>query len=269
MFILDKKSDALYKLRAIGYHDAERYGDVRFVRSKNYWALHYVSEGSGRFLLRDSEYKIKKGMFFLTPPLEPINYYSDGPDFWKYYFISAYPDSAIDVTHPLGFSGGKCVVWAKHPEETERMFKEFYERAEKSEDIYFETLSLLNKILSLEYEPSREKMSAAAKKADLIRQADEIIGFNYKNPEFSISDIAEILKLHPSALSRIYKEIKGETPVSGLIEMRLDYAAALLDRKSITISELCRECGFGDERYFMKRFKKKFGKTVGEYRRKN
>ena len=51
--------------------------------------------------------------------------------------------------------------------------------------------------------------------------------------------------------------------------MRLEYASELARSKKLSVADICRECGFGDERYFMRRFKQKFSKTVGEYRREH
>ena len=266
MIMLDKYDDKLYKLRSIGIHDSATGDEARFFRSKNYWALHYVDKGEGVLILRGAEYEVRSGMFFLTPPSEPINYYSRKEKSWHYYFISAYPDSMLDVIGPLGLNGGKFVVEAKHPVAVTRLFEEFFEKRDEHENLYFAALSVLNKILSLEYAPLQQK-SVCDSRAELVENVDEIISFNYKDPEFSISDIAKMLHLHPSQLSRIYKAIKGESPVSHLADVRLCYAAAILESKNLSVAELCRKCGFGDERYFMRRFKRRFGKTVGEYKR--
>lgn len=266
MIMLDKCGDELYRLRSIGKHDSRIHGDFRFFRSKNYWGLHYVSRGSGRLILRGVEYEVSAGMLFLTPPFEPINYYSDEEKLWEYYFIAGYPDSVLDIAKPLGMSAGNFTAAAKNPDEIRRLFEEFFEN--EREEVYFRALSVLNKILSLEY-VAPKRTDSRSREEELARSVDEIIRFNYKNPEFSVSDIADMLHLHPSRLSRVYKSACGESPISRIIGMRLEYAAELARSKKLSVAELCRECGFGDERYFMRRFKEKFGKTVGEYRKEN
>lgn len=265
MIMLDKFGDELYRLRSIGRHDSCTGEEARFFRSKNYWALHYVDRGAGHYILRGAEHEVSAGMFFFTPPSELINYYSNEEKPWRYYFISAYPDSILDVISPMGMNGGKFIVEAKHPIAVTRLFEAFFEKREECEDLYFTALGVLNKILSLEYVPL-QKNNDYLSKEELIKNIDEIICFNYKNPALSIADIARMLHLNPSRLSRIYKAAMGVSPISRLVGMRLDQAALLLQSKNYTISELCNECGFGDERYFMRRFKQKFGKTVGEYR---
>ena len=266
MIMLDKYGDELYKLRSIGRHDSRIHGDVRFFRSKNYWGLHYVSRGSGRLIIRGTEYEVPENSLFLTPPFEPINYYSEEKNLWEYYFIAGYPDSVLDVAKPLGMSSGKFVVAAKNSDEITKLFEGFFENGQ--DEPYFRALGILNRILSLEYiAPKRSDLRS--REEEIARSVDEIIRFNYKNSEFSVSDIAEMLHLHPSQLSRTYKSVSGESPISRLVGMRLEYASELLLSKKLSVAELCRECGFGDERYFMRRFKQKFGKTVGEYRKEN
>ncbi|MBQ4545123.1 MAG: AraC family transcriptional regulator [Oscillospiraceae bacterium] len=266
MILLEKYNDELFNLRSIGQHDSREGRDSHFFRSKTYWALHYVQRGSGKLFVRKQQYDIKSGMFFLTPPLEPVNYYADDNNPWKYFFVSGYPDSAIDILTALGFSSNNFAVSAKHPQKIFQIFSSFFMNAEDCDDLYFSALNTLHKILSIEFSKPQDD-SRRRNATDIINSIEDIMLFNYKNPEFSVSDIADMLYMAPSQLSRIFKRETGETPISHLINLRLDYAASLLQNRSYNISELCNHCGFCDEHYFMKRFKNKFGMTVGEYRK--
>ena len=78
-----------------------------------------------------------------------------------------------------------------------------------------------------------------------------------------------MLYVSPRHLSRLFHECVGMTPVAYLAEIRLTAAADMLrNNPNLTVNNLCSLVGWGDELYFMKKFKKKFSLTVGEYREK-
>lgn len=267
MIILDTYNDNLYKLRSVGYHDSTLHYDAKFFRFKQYWGLHYVHSGKGKLILRDNEYDISAGMYFLTPPYEPVNYFplEDSP--WLYYFIAAYSDSPIDLSTLINTADGKFTAVSKNPKKISRLFEEFFATKDENPDPYFSTLSLLCKILSAEFSEGFVPESRIHA-PEIAESAKELLLFNFKNPDFNITDIATMLHINPSQLSRTFKAETGETPISYLINLRLQYAAAQLQAYHCNISELCSHCGFNDERYFMKRFKMKFGMTVREYQEK-
>ncbi len=264
MIILDTYNDNLYKLRSVGHHDSRFHPDANFFRFKRYWGLHYLHSGEGKLILRDREYDLFPGMYFLTPPYEPVNYYSSGPSPWVYYFIAAYSDSPIDLSTLINTANGQFTAISKNPKKISKLFENFFATKETNHDPYFSTLSLLHKILSVEFSEGfvpKNKIHAP----EIVESAKELLFFNYRNPDFNITDIATMLHINPSQLSRTFKAETGETPISYLINLRLEYAAAHLQKRRYNVSELYSDCGFNDERYFMKRFKMKFGITVREY----
>ena len=99
--------------------------------------------------------------------------------------------------------------------------------------------------------------------AESIKQT---IDLNFRNPDFSVNDAAQLLYISHSLMSRVFKEVMEITPISYLIDMRLCYAADMLKENDVPIKELASESGFSDGGYFMKQFKKKYGVTVKEYR---
>ena len=70
----------------------------------------------------------------------------------------------------------------------------------------------------------------------------------------------------PVYLSAVYKANTGVTFSDQLLKVRMRHAESLLLSQSIPTAKVAGLCGFCDESYFRKQFKKFFGMNVKEYR---
>ena len=81
-------------------------------------------------------------------------------------------------------------------------------------------------------------------------------------------DVAEVCHMSPTHFSRTFRDQVGRTFVDVLNRMRVDQAAELLVRTDKELALIALECGFNDQSYFTKVFRKYKGKPPGEYRRR-
>ena len=89
---------------------------------------------------------------------------------------------------------------------------------------------------------------------------------NYSNPELGIPFLSEQLKLSPSYLSQIFKQETGTTINQFIISFRMDMACSLLLKSDRKVADIAQSCGFLDQNYFTKIFKKYTGLTPSDYR---
>ncbi|WP_201318318.1 helix-turn-helix domain-containing protein [Paenibacillus sp. EPM92] len=90
-----------------------------------------------------------------------------------------------------------------------------------------------------------------------------------RDPNLSLESIADVVGVHPVTLSRIFKQQTGMNFVRYLVRSRLQHAQSLLLKTDKKINEISEEVGYVDYRYFRTLFKKEFGCTPSEYRRRN
>lgn len=83
--------------------------------------------------------------------------------------------------------------------------------------------------------------------------------------DVSLQTIADHVHLHPVYLSKVYKLETGEALSDYLYRLRMEKAAYLLKNSEEKIYEIARLVGY-ESTYFMKVFKKHFGKTPQEFR---
>uniref|UniRef100_A0A7C5Z501 Response regulator n=1 Tax=Caldicellulosiruptor owensensis TaxID=55205 RepID=A0A7C5Z501_9FIRM len=86
--------------------------------------------------------------------------------------------------------------------------------------------------------------------------------------QISLNDVAEYVHLHPVYLSRLLKNRTGKTFKEILTEARLKKAEKLLKNSSLKHYEIAEAVGFSDAQYFSQVFKKAYGMTPIEWRRK-
>ena len=88
---------------------------------------------------------------------------------------------------------------------------------------------------------------------------------NYSG-KLSLNDIADSVFFSVSYISRIFKSETGENVSSYINKVRIEHAKAVLMGDSIPLVEVAMKCGFDDQSYFNKVFKKLCGCTPTAFR---
>jgi len=84
--------------------------------------------------------------------------------------------------------------------------------------------------------------------------------------EWTLSKLAELTRLDPSYLTRLFKSATGRSPMAYLARHRAERAANLLLATDLPIGEIGTRVGWSDPNYFARRFKSVFGMTPSAYR---
>ena len=98
-----------------------------------------------------------------------------------------------------------------------------------------------------------------------IRQAADYIGRHYAEA-LSLEEVAEHIHLNASYLSALFKKATNANFRDYLNKVRIAEAQRLLVNTDSTIVDIAANCGFNDQSYFTKVFKKATGMTPRQYR---
>ena len=94
--------------------------------------------------------------------------------------------------------------------------------------------------------------------------------YNYVNEniarDVSRARVAKRFRLHPVYLSRVFRRELGIGFVEYVTAQRLTLAEGLLRRAEMNLGEVARSCGFTRVGYFIRVFRKKHGRTPGQFR---
>ncbi len=83
----------------------------------------------------------------------------------------------------------------------------------------------------------------------------------------SAEQMADRFHFNYSYFCNLFKKNTGRTFSQYLLDMRLRRARELLSTTTLRVYEVAGRCGFNDDKYFIRAFKKELGLTPDEYRR--
>ncbi len=82
---------------------------------------------------------------------------------------------------------------------------------------------------------------------------------NFTRVDFSVECAARYFHISQSSLRRAFVSNLGISPIQYLTELRMKKAVEMLINSTVSIKEISSECGYGDEKYFSRVFKNKYG----------
>ncbi|MEC0309466.1 AraC family transcriptional regulator [Paenibacillus lautus] len=103
----------------------------------------------------------------------------------------------------------------------------------------------------------------------LVDTVKEMIEKHYADPDLNVQKIAEMLKMSAVYLGQVFKAQEGTTVVDQINATRLARAQQYLEQQHLTVAEIMEKVGFGNESYFYRLFKRRYGATPKEYRLKS
>lgn len=81
-----------------------------------------------------------------------------------------------------------------------------------------------------------------------------------------LEDLAHLVGMSPAAFSKFFKLRTGKTLSDYVLDIRIGHTIRLLVDSSMSVSEICYECGFNNISNFNRIFKKKKNCTPSEFR---
>ena len=105
------------------------------------------------------------------------------------------------------------------------------------------------------------------KHSDFVKKTIEYISLNF-NMDLSLQEISEKIFLSPRYLNSIFKEETGMTIFNYITRLRMEKAKMLMDGQNCKIQDIAGSVGYNNVQSFIKFFKKYYGMTPTDYRRK-
>lgn len=131
-------------------------------------------------------------------------------------------------------------------------------------------LQLIGKVCNL-FEP--ELLGLSANKAerrgrrDAMGRVMEYIRAHIADPAMTLTDAAAAAFLSPNYLTHLLRKETGSTFSELVLERRMRLARTHLMNSQKPLSHIAQICGFADEAYFSRRFRKAHGVPPGQFRR--
>lgn len=127
------------------------------------------------------------------------------------------------------------------------------------EDLSVWVSNMLQRFISLTFEFEK------VKHADVVYKVIEYIKANYRR-HISLEEVAQTTYMSRTYLSSLFKKETGYSLSEYINLIRVDRAQTFLVDSDMSIAEIARMCGFEDQSYFTKVFRKVTGVTPKKYR---
>lgn len=98
-----------------------------------------------------------------------------------------------------------------------------------------------------------------------VQKVQQYINEHYKD-EMHLGKMAEIAGMTPTAFSRFFRQRTGKRLSDYVIDIRLGHAARLLVDTTMSVAEICYDCGFNNLSNFNRIFKRKKNCSPTEFR---
>ena len=132
-------------------------------------------------------------------------------------------------------------------------------------------MSAIMKVYSMLEEESRTLSSSSFAKIDIhadsrrVQKVQEYINQHYKE-EIRLNNLADMVGMTAVSFSRFFKLRTGRSLSDYIIDIRLGFAARLLVDSTMSVAEICYDCGFNNLSNFNRIFKKKKACSPKEFR---
>lgn len=109
-----------------------------------------------------------------------------------------------------------------------------------------------------------QQMQQTSKK-DTIHEISEYLAQNYTDMQISTKSVADVFKMSPAYLSRIYRQGRGHSLMDEINALRIQKAKECLADPNGLIKHIPHKIGLENSQYFFLLFKKMTGKTPKAY----
>ncbi|RED64916.1 AraC family transcriptional regulator [Cohnella lupini] len=237
----------------------------------DYYLIHTVLSGFGRFIIRGKTYECAKGDTFVIFPGELFSYQADERQPWHYIWTAFVGNSAADLLTSLGITPEQPIIsGCIHPKIAD-YYRQLHDCFQSDYVLELSNLEACGWIRLLLHQFGALKRQLEVSEPDrdnaaehIIKQAVQILSLQYTQA-ISIEQMSNMLGYHRTHLCKLFKQSTGLSPMQYLLKIRMDRAEYLLST-SMTIDQVSSSVGFADALYFSKKFRKWKGQSPSEYR---
>jgi len=257
----------------------------------DYFQIWYVSKGEFLHTLGTRQYRIKKGDLFLVPPftLHRIQAFEKekveilGCEFMPSFINERFDDPSgdqtfFDINYLKHFLSPDCsrhsqivfdgVTDGKIRHLFQDMLSEYEERAPFFPiALKADLLQLLSIIIR---QVNGELVKAGFQKIERYRDTmNKVVEYIDQNTheDIKLEHICVMSNMSKPTICRLFKEWTGKTFNRYLVDLRIANALVLLQRPSLSVTDVCYATGFNELAYFCRIFKKYTGISPNQFRK--
>jgi AraC family transcriptional regulator of arabinose operon len=237
------------------------------------WNAYYTLQGCGEAVYANATIRTGVGdLMLLSPGVERSYRIPDPEQGWEFYWLHFRATerllAQLDWFQPSS-------TWQIHTIGDASLRIQIAESLEQAHRINLTNpdLKLREAILEAMLEATILQIAAGSKKMATnavdtrIEHALEHFHRNISAPA-SVDTLAHVAGLSRSQFNQLFRRNTGRTPQQYVEDRRLEMAAYYLKSTSLSVAEVAQKVGFDNPFYFSLRFKKRFGHSPNNHRKR-
>lgn len=254
-------SNDFYLYEVGDYKCVPGYGYGPIMRSQT--IFHYVISGKGKLVLEGKEFEIHANQGFLIPVNMMAYYEADKDDPWTYVWIHVDGPKAVELFKKAGLTKNHPVfIPTADCSNIYDIIMSIYERSDEEYFCMGKVYEFFNTVVRYS---SREKSQEVDSQLMYVTKVIRYIQVNYSGA-LSVDEIAKLLGLNRSYLTRLFKKSTGQSPQEYIFSYRMKQAASLLLESDQSVQYVAFSVGYSDSFTFSKAFKRYYGVSPRDYR---
>jgi AraC-like DNA-binding protein len=228
--------------------------------------IHLIYGGAGVFEVDRELYRVKSGEVFVFWPGQRIRYWDFQDSPWRYTWMSIVGDELSWVYCAAGISRGKPHLNTHNFSELTECANEIvwtYKQGEYS--LLYPCHAAVRLIDLLGSHVDKLKLSASEPLGITIKRL--IDSYHLSVP--SVDEISDQLNLNRATVYKAFHALHRMSVKEYIEVVRFEKACRLLVSSPANIKEVAFFCGYQDSRYFSRTFRKRFGMTPSDWRKRN
>ena len=213
--------------------------------------------GEGFFSIHGKEYRLTPGKVFLCCLAEPTSTYGypvNGSEPWEFLWVSFIGAPSVAIIREFNRKFG--FVTDIHSKQDFILALQFFRKQNEKIQFHSSVHAACEAMRLLDlFEQSQQEREPGP---EVIRQAQQMI-MEYPSLELSIKKIAKELHISREHLSRLFREVTGDTIGSFAARERMHLAQQLLRDELLTCDEVASRLGFSSSSSFARAYRQMFG----------
>lgn len=224
--------------------------------------VEFVAGGSGKVILGDKEWPLRRGTIFSYGPGCAHRIEADEDDPPVKYFLDFSGREGLDLLRQGGLLPGSCRI-AANAEELEEAFEQVLASGRKAGPHAERIAALQAEILLLHLAESSPAEGGREQSFQTYLKCRRCIEERFLDFA-TATEVAEACHVSTAYLSRLFALHGHESPYHLLLRCRMSHAAALLDSGNKIVREVAEELGL-DPFHFSRVFKRIHGVSPAEF----